>query len=71
MAKFEKSSQDESLFKITDGRYVDTNDKIQAFGKHNSSSNDSGTFHYRFKDVIRLEVQKTDPLEYYKSNKEK
>lgn len=68
LKKFEKNSQDPSLFKLTDSRYIDTNDKVRAYGKHNSDNNDVGTFHYRFKDVVRLEVQKTDPLEYYKSN---
>lgn len=70
LAKFDKDSQDASLFKLTDGRYIDTNDKVQAYGKDNNMNNDGGTFHYRFKDVIRLEIQKSDPLEFYKSKED-
>lgn len=58
--KIKSKKNADGLFEITDGRYIDKNDNdiIHDFAE----GNQTGTFLYRYKDVVYLELLKNDPL---------
>jgi hypothetical protein len=60
LENFELNKSNTNLFKLTDGRYIDDNDKIRDV----QELNEKGTYYFRFKDVIYVEVLNSDPLTF-------
>ena len=56
--KIKSHSNSKGLFELTDGRYLDDDQKVHDY----SDSKESGVFFFRFEDVVYIEIQKYDPL---------
>lgn len=60
LEKFEEKTSKTDLFKLTDARYINDDNEVRDV----QEINEEGTFYYRFKDIVYMELQKTDPLLY-------
>tara|TARA_R100001369_G_scaffold14013_2_gene28372 strand:+ start:2657 stop:2989 length:333 start_codon:yes stop_codon:yes gene_type:complete len=56
--KIKSQSTSKGLFELTDGRYLDDDQKVHDY----SDDIENGVFFFRFKDVVYIEIQKYDPL---------
>jgi|TARA_B110000908_G_C10195893_1_gene422860 hypothetical protein len=56
--KIKSQGDSKGMFELTDGRYLDDDQKVHDY----SDSEESGVFFFRFKDVVYIEIQKQDPL---------
>lgn len=66
LEKFETDNSSKDLFKLTDGRYIDDNEKIRDV----QELNEEGTYYFQFKNVIYVEVVKADPLTFEEKDEE-